>query len=139
MGCYAQLVIGPAGSGKSTYCYYLSEHCIAAQRLVTLINLDPAAEKSGYTASLDVRDLITLKDVMEGLKLGPNGGLLYCMEYFENNFEDWLAKELQGYGEGDYLVFDCPGQIELYSHIPVIRSLVDYLQALFTTRFPLLY
>ena len=35
------------------------------------------------TAScLDVRDLIHLDDVMEDdeLKLGPNGGLVFCME-----------------------------------------------------------
>ncbi|EFA74673.1 ATP binding protein [Heterostelium album PN500] len=28
----------------------------------------------------------------------------------------------------DYLIIDCPGQIELYSHIPVMRTLVDALQ-----------
>jgi hypothetical protein len=28
----------------------------------------------------DIRELISLEDVME-LKLGPNGGLVYCMEY----------------------------------------------------------
>jgi len=29
----------------------------------------------------DIRELISLEDVMEELKLGPNGGLIYCMEY----------------------------------------------------------
>ncbi|CAL5411302.1 unnamed protein product [Camellia sinensis] len=29
----------------------------------------------------DIRELISLDDVMEELRLGPNGGLLYCMEY----------------------------------------------------------
>ena len=38
------------------------------------------------------------------------------------------AHFLQGYGEDDYLLFDCPGQIELYSHSSVFRSLVKYLQ-----------
>ncbi len=28
----------------------------------------------------DIRDLITLDDVAEELQLGPNGGLVYCME-----------------------------------------------------------
>jgi len=28
----------------------------------------------------DIRDLITLDDVMEELDYGPNGGLVYCME-----------------------------------------------------------
>lgn len=31
----------------------------------------------------DIRELISLDDVMEELGLGPNGGLMYCMEYPE--------------------------------------------------------
>jgi hypothetical protein len=29
---------------------------------------------------IDIRDLITLEDVMEELDYGPNGGLIYCLE-----------------------------------------------------------
>jgi len=42
-------------------------------------NLDPAAEVFEYDPLFDVRDLISVQDVMEELGLGPNGGLLYCM------------------------------------------------------------
>ena len=35
---------------------------------------------------------------------------------------------MQAYGEDDYLIFDCPGQIELYSHVTVFRSFVDFLK-----------
>ena len=35
---------------------------------------------------------------------------------------------LQGFGEDDYILFDCPGQIELYSHVSVFRSFVDFLR-----------
>jgi len=45
-----------------------------------LFNLDPAAEKFEYEPSIDIRDLITLDDVMEEMDLGPNGGLVYCFE-----------------------------------------------------------
>lgn len=34
---------------------------------------DPAAEAFQYPVSLDIRDLVTLEDVMEELGLGPNG------------------------------------------------------------------
>ncbi len=34
----------------------------------------------------------------------------------------------QGYGDDDYLVFDCPGQIELYNHLGVFRTFVDFLK-----------
>lgn len=55
-------------------------------------------------------------------------GLLYCMEYLEENIDEWLGEQLAGYGDDDYLVFDCPGQIELYSHLSVFRTFVDYLR-----------
>lgn len=50
------------------------------------------------------------------------------MEYLEENLEEWLQDELQAYGEDDYLFFDCPGQIELYSHLTVFKSLIHLLK-----------
>ncbi|KAI8468028.1 MAG: GPN-loop GTPase [Monoraphidium minutum] len=129
MGKYAQLVIGPAGCGKSTYCEHLWNHCQAIGRPIHCVNLDPAAEAFGYPVSIDIRDLVSLEDVMEEMQLGPNGGLLAAMEYLEDHLEDWLGEELAGYGDEDYLVLDCPGQIELYSHVGAFRSLVDYLKS----------
>lgn len=34
-----------------------------------------------YEPDLDIKDLISLEDVMEEISLGPNGGLIYCFEY----------------------------------------------------------
>lgn len=58
----------------------------------------------------DIRELIQVDDVMEddSLRFGPNGGLVFCMEYFANNF-DWLEESL-GHVEDDYILFDCPGK-----------------------------
>lgn len=55
-------------------------------------------------AGADIRELISLEDVMEELHLGPNGGLIHCMEYLEENLEDWLADELENFAEDDYIV-----------------------------------
>eukprot|EP01006_Ploeotia_vitrea_P023944 TRINITY_DN56630_c0_g1_i1.p1 TRINITY_DN56630_c0_g1~~TRINITY_DN56630_c0_g1_i1.p1 ORF type:complete len:204 (+),score=91.00 TRINITY_DN56630_c0_g1_i1:263-874(+) len=63
---------------------------------------------------------------MTHLDYGPNGGLVYCMEYLGNHLE-WLEEQLGDYDE-DYIVFDCPGQIELYSHLPVMRKIIARLQ-----------
>ncbi|RKP10197.1 GPN-loop GTPase [Thamnocephalis sphaerospora] len=120
--------MGPAGSGKSTYCATMLQHCEAAKRTVHLMNLDPAAEKFEYSPAVDIRDLISLEDVMEELHLGPNGGLIYCMEYLLENL-DWLDEAVGDY-ENDYLIIDCPGQIELYTHFPYMRSLCDHLRRL---------
>ena len=65
---------------------------------------------------------------MEEMEYGPNGGLVFCMEYLLQNI-DWLQEKLGDFND-DYLIFDCPGQIELYSHITLMRSLVDHIQQL---------
>lgn len=80
---YAQLVIGPAGSGKSTYCSAVVQHASDANKVIEVVNLDPAAEYFNYEPLADIRELIHLDDAMEDedLKFGPNGGLVFCMEY----------------------------------------------------------
>lgn len=125
---YAQLVMGPAGSGKSTYCATMIQHAEAINRSVQVVNLDPAAEHFTYPVMADIRELIQVDDVMEdeSLRFGPNGGLVFCMEYLANNL-DWLEENL-GHVEDDYILFDCPGQIELYTHLPVMKQLVEKLQ-----------
>ena len=123
----AQLVIGPAGTGKSTYCKTMNEFCSASGRMTYVVNLDPAADHFEYPVAFDIRDLISVEDVMQELSYGPNGGLVYCMEYLVNNIE-WLNDLVSQYGDDDYFIFDCPGQIELYSHLPVMKNLCTSLQ-----------
>jgi hypothetical protein len=89
-------------------------------------NLDPAAEHFEYDASFDVRDLVNLDQVMEEFGYGPNGGLVYCMEYLYQN-SDWLQEELDNFGDDEYILLDCPGQIELYSHLPIMHNLANLL------------
>ncbi|XP_074966065.1 GPN-loop GTPase 3 isoform X1 [Phalacrocorax aristotelis] len=112
----------------STYCSTMVQHCEALGRAVQVVNLDPAAEQFSYPVMADIRELIEVDDVMEdeSLRFGPNGGLVFCMEYFANNF-NWLEESL-GHVEDDYILFDCPGQIELYTHLPVMKQLVEQLQ-----------
>lgn len=95
-------------------------------RRAHLVNLDPAADPTEYEFTIDIKDLISLEDVMEELELGPNGGLVYCFEYLLQNL-DWLDEEIGDYDD-EYLIFDCPGQIELYTHIPVLPAIVRHLQ-----------
>ena len=130
---YAQVVMGPAGSGKSTYCRLLQTCAELQGRTVRVVNLDPAAESFSYRCDVDVRDCISLDDVLSEMDLGPNGGLVFALEYLVDNIS-WLEQELDDMGEDDYLLFDCPGQIELYTHLPVMGSLVKVLK---TTGFSL--
>jgi len=53
--------------------------------------LDPANEHFKYQCDIDIKNLITLDDAMEEMDLGPNGGLVFCMEYLCENFY-WLEE-----------------------------------------------
>ncbi|XP_060534218.1 GPN-loop GTPase 3 [Cylas formicarius] len=125
---YAQLVVGPAGSGKSTYCSALAQYGADSQRNIEVVNLDPAAEHFDYQPIVDIRELIQVQDTMEDeeLHFGPNGGLIFCIEYLLEN-SDWLHEKI-GDQEEDYILFDCPGQIELYTHLSAMKKLVKQLQ-----------
>ncbi|PHH72301.1 hypothetical protein CDD82_6041 [Ophiocordyceps australis] len=114
MSKFGAMVMGPAGAGKLN------------RRSAFYVNLDPAAETFEHQPDLDIKELISLRDVMEELKLGPNGGLIYCFEFLMENL-DWLNEALESL-PGEYLIiFDMPGQIELYTHVPVLPNLVRFL------------
>ena len=101
---FGQIVIGPAGSGKSTYWHIIQQHATMMNKTIKVWNLDPAAENFKYVWDIDVRDLISLEDVMEELDYGPNGGLIYWMEYLLENL-DWLHSELTEFADDSYILF----------------------------------
>ncbi|XP_068656364.1 GPN-loop GTPase QQT1 isoform X2 [Aristolochia californica] len=110
---FGQVVIGPPGSGKTTYCNGMSQFLKLVGRKVAIINLDPANDALPYECAVNVEDLIKLSDVMTEHSLGPNGGLVYCMDYLEKNI-DWLESKLKPLFKDHYLLFDFPGQVELF-------------------------
>lgn len=120
------LALGPAGAGKTTFCNSIISYMETLGRRAHIVNLDPAADPKEYSFSIDIRDLISISDVQEELGLGPNGALIYCFEFLMENL-DWLDEQIGDYAD-DYLIFDCPGQVELYSHVPVMPNLVEHLQ-----------
>lgn len=126
---YAQLVIGPAGSGKSTYCKILQAHAKCSKRTIRVINLDPAAENFEYECDIDIRELISVDDVMSKKKLGPNGALVFCMEYILSKF-DWIEEQINSLGDNSYFLIDCPGQLELYSNYPVMKDITKRIKSL---------
>lgn len=71
---FGQIVIGPPGSGKTTYCNGMAQFMQALGRKVVLVNLDPANDALPYNADVDVSELVCLEQVMQELHLGPNGG-----------------------------------------------------------------
>ena len=102
------MVIGPAGCGKSTLCHALQEIADSNKRTLKVVNLDPAAEIFKYRCDLDIRDFIALDDVQELMNFGPNGGLVYCMEYLVEHIDEFM-EQLCDFPEESFFLFDCPG------------------------------
>nr|ANM86156.1 GPN-loop GTPase 3 [Stygiella incarcerata] len=126
MGKYAQLVVGPAGVGKSTYCRRMFDHLRDRKRRPHIVNLDPAVPGDlPYESSIDVRSLVTVEDMMQEYGLGPNGALMMCLQYLMENIA-WFEEELNDFPD-DYLIIDCPGQIELFTTVPFVKGFVEML------------
>lgn len=49
------------------------------------------------------------------------------MEHLVENI-DWLLEELNEFSDECFVLFDCPGQIELYSHLDVMQRLAQAIQ-----------
>lgn len=126
MSKFGCLVMGPAGAGKTTFCSALITHLRNNRRSCFYVNLDPAAEEFVHEPDLDIKDLISLEDVMEEMGLGPNGGLIYCFEFLLDNL-DFISDSLDPLTEEYLIIIDMPGQIELYTHIPILPALVKHL------------
>lgn len=101
----------------------------ALGRPCSVINLDPAAPTTPYDCAVNIASLISLQEVMDTMTLGPNGAMLYCMEYLEKNL-DWLEDALASLPPDHYLVFDTPGQVELSTDHDSLRRIVERLQKL---------
>lgn len=122
---FGEVVCGSPGSGKSTYCHGKYQLFNALNRPIAVVNLDPANENIPYPCAIDIASLITVEDVMKEYGLGPNGAMLYCMEYLEANY-DWLEDRLKELGDV-YVLFDLPGQVELSTNHESVKRIVQKL------------
>ena len=109
-------------------------------RTTFVVNLDPANDRLSYDCQLNIFELINIEDVMVNCELGPNGSLIYCMEFLEENM-DWLVNGLQklcskpvknqsGQSQPPYILFDLPGQVELYTHHKSVKNIIQKLTSL---------
>lgn len=108
------IVLGMAGSGKTTFVQKLEETIAIHQKESYIINLDPAVLNTLYEPNMDIRDTINYKDVMHTNKLGPNGAIITCLNLFATNVNK-IVELLEKKQDLDYIVIDTPGQLEVFS------------------------
>jgi len=108
------IVLGMAGAGKTSFVFKL------VSRLYNLgkpyvVNLDPACKEVPYPANIDVRDTVNYKEVMKQYNLGPNGGIVTSLNLFTTKFDQVIELINKASKEHNYVVFDTPGQIEVFT------------------------
>lgn len=109
------LVLGMAGSGKTTFVQKLAEHLYDNEMPGYLVNLDPACKDMPYPANIDIRDTINYKKVMKDYGLGPNGAIITSMNLFFTKIDQLIKLVEDRAHEHKHLVFDTPGQIEVFN------------------------
>ena len=118
-------VVGTAGAGKSTLVTAFQRWARFLEVDVLAVNLDPGAERVHYDTEYDVRDLVSLSDVMDEYDLGPNGAQILAADLVAAQAYD-IQDELDGLS-GDLLIIDPPGQVELFAFREASNHLVEVL------------
>lgn len=134
------IVLGMAGSGKTSFVRRLTQLGNLQNIKPYVINLDPACQEVPYhanigkrisfsidfrkrteisdmmvTFSTDIRDTVNYKEVMKQYQLGPNGGIVTTLNLFSTKFGQVVDLVKKAGSEHKYCVIDTPGQIEVFT------------------------
>jgi GTPase SAR1 family protein len=110
---YVIFIIGTAGSGKSLLTATFSDWLKLKKQDVISVNLDPGVLQLPYTPDVDVREYVSIDELMERYVLGPNGALILASDLIASEIEA-IKTEVEEYN-ADYVLVDTPGQIELFA------------------------
>ncbi len=108
------LVMGTAGSGKTTLVASYSKWLREWGEETRIVNLDPGAEVLPYKPNFDVRSLFTVTSIMRDYNLGPNGALLKASELILENADKILDHEAFKAARECQVLIDTPGQLEVF-------------------------
>jgi hypothetical protein len=89
------------------------------------VNLDPGAERLPYTPEYDIREWLTLRQVMEEYGLGPNGAQIACADLMAVRIGE--IREILDEFKTPYILMDTPGQLELFAFRKSSRHIVESL------------
>ncbi|TIA73621.1 hypothetical protein E3P92_01576 [Wallemia ichthyophaga] len=124
------ILLGMAGSGKSTVLQRLNSYLHAQNDAPYVINLDPAVRELNYSANIDIRDTVDYSKVMKQYNLGPNGGIITSLNLFTTKFDQVLGLIEKRKNSVNNILIDTPGQIEIFtwsasaSEVPTVIGFV---------------
>ncbi|MBN1390423.1 MAG: ATP/GTP-binding protein [Candidatus Thermoplasmatota archaeon] len=116
-------VLGTAGCGKSTFTAAAARWLDSNDYSVQTVNLDPGADALPYEPEVDVRDWVTLADIMEEYGLGPNGAQVVAADMIalhRSRMIDELAVD-----EAQFIIVDTPGQLELFAFRESAKEIIN--------------
>ena len=118
-------VVGTAGAGKSSLVTSFQRWSRFIETEAIAVNLDPGAERVHYDAEFDVRDVISLTEVMNEYDLGPNGAQILAADLVAAQALD-VAEELHALS-GELIIIGTPGQVELFAFREASSHLIEVL------------
>ncbi|KAF4868305.1 GPN-loop GTPase 1 [Colletotrichum sp. SAR 10_70] len=117
------VVVGMAGSGKTTFMRRINSYLHGKKEPPYVINLDPAVLNVPFESNIDIRDSVNYEEVMKQYNLGPNGGILTSLNLFATKV-DQIVNLLDKRAAPDpanpdkkpikNILVDTPGQIEVF-------------------------
>ncbi|PWW75758.1 hypothetical protein C7212DRAFT_324200 [Tuber magnatum] len=110
----AIICVGMAGSGKTTFMQRLNAHLHAQKQPPYIINLDPAVKTVPFARNIDIRDSVNYKEVMKQYNLGPNGGIMTCLNLFATKVDQVIGILEKRSSSINSILVDTPGQIECF-------------------------
>jgi len=124
---FTVFIVGTAGSGKTTLVESFAEWLENNQYDVAIMNLDPAVEYVPYVPDIDVRDLVSARELMRKYRLGPNASIIAAIDMLAIRSQE-LRNQIMDLG-ANYVLIDTPGQMELFAFRNVGSVLVSRLGA----------
>ncbi|MCD6512673.1 MAG: ATP/GTP-binding protein [Thermoplasmata archaeon] len=118
-------IVGTAGSGKTYLTHAFNEWCHRQGYDSIAINLDPGVVTLPYEPEVDVREWISIDEIMKDYELGPNGAQVLAADMLALNIK--TLEERIGEYRADYLIFDTPGQLELFVFRSTGKVIIDEL------------
>lgn len=122
---FTVFIVGTAGSGKTTLINSFAEWLEDNQYDVAIVNLDPAVEYVPYVPDIDIRDIVSARELMRKYKLGPNGSILAAIDMLAVRAQE-IKNQVMDVG-ANYVLIDTPGQMELFAFRSVGSVLVSRL------------
>ncbi len=110
---FVTYIIGTAGSGKSLLTSTFVDWLQMKNLQVISVNLDPGVITLPYTPDVDVRDYVSIEEIIRKYGLGPNGSIIMAADLIAMQIDN-LRSDIEAFN-ADYMVVDTPGQMELFA------------------------